>query len=79
MKRLIIEVDDNQDIKFLSVLLKKIKFVSSIKIEIPPKISPRDMPIEWSKKNADIMALAGIWKDNPVTIEEIREKAWKRT
>jgi hypothetical protein len=38
-----------------------------------------NIPIEWAKSNADIMALAGIWKDNPRTIEEIREKAWKRT
>lgn len=41
-------------------------------------ISLQEIPIEWSKENADIMALAGICKDNPVTIEEIREKAWKR-
>jgi hypothetical protein len=38
-----------------------------------------NIPIEWAKSGADIMALAGIWKDNPRTIEEIREKAWKRT
>jgi hypothetical protein len=37
-----------------------------------------NMSIEWAKDNADIMALAGIWKDKPRTIEEIREKAWKR-
>ncbi|MCP5048694.1 MAG: DUF2281 domain-containing protein [bacterium] len=38
-----------------------------------------NIPIEWAKSDGDIMALAGIWKDNPRTIEEIREKAWKRT
>lgn len=36
------------------------------------------MPIEWSKSNADITALAGVWKDRPRTLEEIRKKAWKR-
>ena len=38
-----------------------------------------NIPIEWAKSGSDIMALAGIWKDSPRTIEEIREKAWKRT
>jgi len=37
-----------------------------------------DMPIEWAKNKADIMALAGIWKTKPRSIEEIRENAWKR-
>jgi hypothetical protein len=30
------------------------------------------------KHNADIMALAGIWKSKPISIEEIRTKAWNR-
>ncbi|MCP4221013.1 MAG: hypothetical protein GY765_40665, partial [bacterium] len=74
----VIEVDDNQDVQFFSALLKRIKFTDTIKIDVSPEIPRKDMPIEWSKKNADIMALAGICKDNPITMEEIREKAWKR-
>jgi len=33
------------------------------------------IPIVLSK-NPDFMALAGIWKDNDITLEELRKKAW---
>jgi hypothetical protein len=45
---------------------------------VEEKNEKNNLPIEWSKNDADIMALAGIWKNKPRTIEEIREKAWKR-
>ena len=79
MERLIVEVNNKKNIEFLLELLKKFDFVNSIKKERPVKEGKKNnMPIEWSKSNADITALAGIWKDKPRTIEEIREKAWKR-
>lgn len=34
-----------------------------------------DIPIRFSKK-PDANALSGIWKDNPITLEELRKKAW---
>ena len=65
--------------EFLLELLKKFDFIKSIKREKPlEKSKQNNMPIEWCKNNADIMALAGIWKDEQRTIKEIREKAWKR-
>ena len=79
MERLIIEVNSSKNVEYLSELLKKFDFITSIKKQKPiKKTNKNDMPIEWSKSNADIMALAGIWKNNPRSIEEIREKAWKR-
>ena len=79
MERLIIEVNNSKNVKVLSELLKKFDFITNIK-KIKPikKTRKNDMPIEWSKNDADIMALAGIWKNKPRSIEEIREKAWKR-
>jgi hypothetical protein len=41
-------------------------------------VKKNSLPVEWCKNNADIMALAGIWKNKPRTIEEIREKAFFR-
>jgi len=78
MERLIIEVNNHKNMEFLSELLGKFDFIRSIKKEKAMTKSKNNLPIEWSKKNADIMALAGIWKDKPKTIEEIRKKAWKR-
>jgi hypothetical protein len=79
MERLIIEVNSSKNVEFLSELLKKFDFITSIKKQKPIKKTRKsNIPIEWSKSNADIMALAGIWKNKPRSIEEIREKAWKR-
>jgi len=79
MERLIIEVNSTKNVEFLSELLKKFDFITNIKKLKPVKTTRNnEMPIEWSKNNADIMALAGIWKNKPRSIEEIREKAWKR-
>jgi hypothetical protein len=34
-----------------------------------------DLPVRFARKpNAN--ALSGIWKDKPVTLEELRKKAW---
>lgn len=78
MERLVIEVDTHKQIEFLFDLLRRYDFIHSIKKERAVRKEKEDLPIERPKKNADIMALAGIWKDNPRSIEEIREKAWKR-
>lgn len=79
MEQLIIEVNNRKNVVVLSELLKKFDFITSIeKLKPIKKTRKNDMPIEWAKNKADIMALAGIWKTKPRSIEEIREKAWKR-
>jgi len=78
MERLIVEVNSNKNLEFLLELLKKFDFIKSIEKEKTSITTKKKLPIEWSKNNADIMSLAGIWKDKPRTMEEIREKAWKR-
>ena len=37
--------------------------------------SKKQLPVNWATK-PDVMALAGIWKDQPPTQEELRAKAW---
>jgi hypothetical protein len=72
-------LERSRNMLFLSELLKKFDFITSIEKLKPVKNTRKnDMPIEWAKKKSDIMALAGIWKAKPRSIEEIREKAWKR-
>lgn len=38
----------------------------------------KHLPILWGKGKPDISDFAGIWKDKDITIETLREKAWKR-
>ena len=79
MERLIVEVKNSKNMEFLLELLKKFDFINRIEKETPKKKSrKKNIPIEWAKNDADIMSLAGIWKNKPRTIEEIKEKAWKR-
>ncbi|OQX78331.1 MAG: hypothetical protein B6D61_05810 [Bacteroidetes bacterium 4484_249] len=37
-----------------------------------------DLPILWGEGIPSIDDLSGIWKDKEITIERLREKAWKR-
>ena len=38
----------------------------------------KHLPIVWGKGKPDPDELFGIWKDKNITLEQIREKAWKR-
>lgn len=40
--------------------------------------APSMPKIRLGDKSLDPTKLMGLWKDNPVTLEEIRGKAWKR-
>ncbi len=72
----------------VKVLTKPEKFVSNLRktkqgsyekhlIELKEKY--KDLPIIWGKGEPEISDFAGIWKDRNITIEMLREKAWKRT
>ena len=79
MEHLLIEVNSRKNVEVLWELLRKFDFITNIeKLKPTQKKRKTDLPIEWAKSNADIMALAGIWKSKPRSIEEIREIAWKR-
>ena len=69
-------------------LQKLIEFISTIGFEVvgqkrkgngkaatPKKAAVPEPPIQWAEE-PDVMALAGIWKDNPMTLEELRKLAW---
>jgi len=38
----------------------------------------KDLPITWPENKPNPDDFFGIWKDRNITLEEIREKAWKR-
>lgn len=72
-----------------AALQKLLEFISTIGFEIvsqkrtanghaaqtEEKETPPEPPIEWAEE-PDVMALAGVWKDNPITLEELRKLAW---
>jgi len=73
MPEVIIKYKSAKALKALQDLAKAFDMV----IEKPEADKKREtnLPIRFAKK-PDVNALSGIWKDNPMTIEELREKAW---
>jgi len=82
MKTLTIKINDSQSIDFLIELLSKFSFVEEIETEtIQMKIQSiqSSLPIRPASGKPSISDFAGMWQDNPKTLEQIRNKAWKRT
>lgn len=82
MPTLTIKIDDSQNIDSLIEILSKFAFVEDIKKtpeheELPA--SSGTSPIRRAIGKPSINDFAGLWQNNPKTLEQIREKAWKRT
>ena len=79
MQTLTIKINDNHSIDFLIELLCKFSFVEEITTEtkqVKTQASVKELPIRQAKGKPSINDFAGIWQDNPKTLEQIREKAW---
>ncbi len=73
MPEVIIKYKNSKSLKALQELAKTFDMVIETPVEKEKGIS--SLPIRFAKKpNAN--ALSGIWKDNPITLEEHRKKAW---
>jgi hypothetical protein len=73
MPEVIIKYKNSKSLKALQELAKAFDMV----IEKPQskKNQITDLPIQFAE-NPDANSLSGIWKDNPITPEELRKKAW---
>lgn len=57
--------------KYFDIIIEPLNTKKSEK-QNPPTT---DLPVRVAKK-PDANALSGIWKDHPLTIEDLRNKAW---
>ncbi|MBN1925873.1 MAG: hypothetical protein JW798_08560 [Prolixibacteraceae bacterium] len=75
-----IKIDGKQNMSFFINLIEKFKFIKEYTVisDKNQKIDNVHIPIEWAKEKPSIDDFAGIWQNNPITIEEIRKKGWKR-
>ncbi len=64
---------------FNSLKLDSIRIVTDAITHTPKKNNKKDVKISKGDKSIDPSDLFGIWKDNPQSIETIRQKAWQRT
>lgn len=81
MPTLTIKIDDSQNIDSLIEILSKFAFVEEIS-KTPEQEQQHSTngasPIRRAKGKPSINDFAGLWQNNPITLEQIREKAWKR-
>jgi hypothetical protein len=80
MQTITIKINDSQNVEFLIELLRKFNFVEEIEAnsKLLKKNNKIDLPIRKPIGIPSIEDFAGMWKDNPKTLEQIRYKAWKR-
>ncbi len=64
---------------FNSLKLDSMRIVTDALIPTPKKNNKKGLKISKGDKSIDPSDLFGIWKDNPQSIETIRQKAWQRT
>jgi hypothetical protein len=73
MPEVIIKYKNTKSLKALQDLAKA--FDMEIEKPIEKDKEARNAPIRFSTK-PDVNALSGIWKDTPMTLEDLRKKAW---
>ena len=82
MPTLTIKINDSQNIDSFIEILSKFVFVEDVRKTSDNEFlesSPRKSPIRRATGKPSISDFAGLWQQNPKTLEQIREKAWKRT
>lgn len=77
MTEITIRSSNTAALKKLAELVKLFDFEVVVKNEIGEEANQDEaLPITPAAKNADVLALAGIWKGRKITQQELREKAW---
>lgn len=70
MKELIVKVKDQNKVEMLIQMLSALNFVDSVNV-LPTKTTAR------SDSSEDFFEMAGIWKDRDISIDSIRQQAWR--
>lgn len=80
MDAVTIKIAGKQNLSFFIKLIEKLSFVKGFSVAsgISLENNRTDLPVDWAKDKPNIDDFAGVWSDNPITIEEIRAKGWKR-
>jgi hypothetical protein len=81
METITVKIEGQENVSFFVKLLEKFNFVKEVSVNKKKNKQFKGVenpPIEWAVQKPSINDFSGIWNDNPVTLEEIRAKAWKR-
>jgi len=81
MDTITIKIEGRENVSFFISLLERFNFIKEITInkkKAKKTTNIEDAPIEWAEKHPSIEDFTGIWSDRSITLDEIRNKTWKR-
>lgn len=81
METITIKIEGPENVSFFISLLQRFHFIKEITVNRKKTVQNKnieDAPIEWAEKHPSIEDFTGIWNDRPITLDEIRNKTWKR-
>jgi hypothetical protein len=81
MTTITVKINDSENVSFFLRLIQKLNFIAVIHLneEINPRqLSVSEAPIDWAETNPSIKDFFGIWSGRNITLDELRDKAWKR-
>jgi len=79
MQTLTVTIRDDKQTTFLIELLSKFTFVENVGVSEKNANNDLQPSIIKPVGKPEIDDFAGFWENSPKTLEQIREKAWKRT
>jgi hypothetical protein len=83
METITIKIEGTKNVLFFVSLLQKFNFIKEITVNkkktFLQHIDIEEAPIEWATGSPSINDFCGIWKDQAITLNDLRDKGWKRT
>ena len=81
MDTIIIKIEGRENVSFFVSLLQKFNFIKEITVNKKKALQNNgndEIPIEWAVERPSIDDFTGIWRDRSITLDDIRNKGWKR-
>ena len=76
MENITITIDSKANARLLKKMLAALSFVKSIRHNTA--VLSNDIPKSKFKSESDFLELCGIWEGRDITLNKIRDKAWRK-
>ena len=76
METLKITVKSKEHARLLAELARELNFVTSV--ESVKDDTPSEIPKGKFSSQEDFLSMCGLWKDRDISLEKIREQAWRK-
>jgi hypothetical protein len=76
-----LKIEGHENVTFFISLIQRFNFIKEISVNKGKSIQNKgieEAPIEWAEMSPSIDDFTGIWDDRTITLNDIRNKGWKR-